>query len=261
MPRLLPIAAVFLAAVIAGSPAAAAETGAQATPKKRFNLPPNPLADPIMATDAFLDDHPDLRLRLLALEKYRAGKFEDALHYFRRASYYADKPSQGMVAEMLWEGKGAARDPALAYAWMDLAAERGYLGFLALREKYWDALDPGQRASAVRQGEGIYAEYGDKVAERRLHAALRRGSKSVVGSRTGFVGAVSIHIQGYGEIHASEYFAPKYWDPKQYREWHDQVWQKPLSGQVKVGEVEAVDDGKPATPPTPADPPVDEDPR
>ena len=195
------------------------------------------------------------------VKAFDAGKYEDAFHYFRRASYYADKPSQGMVAEMLWEGKGTPRDPALAYAWMDVAAERGYLGFLSLRERYWEALDAGDRERALREGEGIYAEYGDDVAEPRLNAALRRGSRSVVGSRTGFVGAVSIHIEGYGEIPASQYFAPKYWDPKQYREWHDQVWQKPLTGQVKVGDVETVGDGKPANPPPRRDPPTADDPR
>lgn len=217
--------------------------------KRKFNLPPNPLADPLMATNAFLDDHPDLRFRLLGLERYREGKYEEALTFFRRAALYADKPSQGMVAEMLWEGKGAPRDPVLAYAWMDLAAERQYLAFLSLRERYWDALDQTQRDKAVSEGASIYAQYGDAVAEPRLHTALRRGMRSVVGSRLGTVGAVSIHIQGYGEIHASQYFAPKYWDPKMYREWHDQVWQKPLTGQVKVGELETVrGDAQPEAP-------------
>ena len=253
------IAVFLLAACLSAN---AADGGVQEPPKKRFNLPPNPLADPLMATNAFLDDHPDLRLRLLALEKYRAGKLEDAFRYFRRAAYYADKPSQGMVAEMLWEGRGTPRDAALAYAWMDVAAERGYLGFLSLRERYWDALGQAERERALREGAGIYAEYGDEVAEPRLNAALRRGQRSVAGSRTGFVGAVSIYIEGYGEIPASQYFAPKYWDPKQYREWHDQVWQKPLTGQVKVGDVEAVGDRK-ATPttPQPDDPPGEQDPR
>ena len=250
-----PLAGLLLAAVLAPL---AGGAGAD-EPKKRFNLPPNPLADPLMATTAFLDDHPDLRFRLLALEKYRAGKFEEAFTFFRRASRYADKPSQGMVGEMLWEGKGTPQDRALAYAWMDLAAERRYLGFLSLRERYWDALDDAERERAVSEGEAIYAEFGDAVAEPRLNAALRRGSRNVVGSRTGFVGAVNIYIEGYGEIPASQYFAPKYWDPKQYREWHDRVWQKPLTGRVKVGDVETVDP-KPAPATVPRDRKLGDDP-
>ena len=69
----------------------------------------------------------DLRFRLHGLEEFKAGRHEDAFKFFQRASFYADKPSQGMVAEMLWNGQGVAKDPALAYAWMDLAAERGYV--------------------------------------------------------------------------------------------------------------------------------------
>ena len=122
-------------------------------------------------------------------------------------------------------------------------------------------MEEHQRARALREGEGLYAEYGDEVAEPRLNAALRRGSRNVVGSRTGFVGAVSIYIEGYGEIPASQYFAPKYWDPKQYREWHDQVWQKPLTGQVRVGELENVGDGKPATTPPREEPRAQPEPR
>src|SRR5690606_37219363 len=95
---------------------------------------------PVMITAGFLKAHPDLRYRLHGLEKYKERDFDDALKFFRRAAFYADKPSQGMVAEMYWRGEGVEQDRALAYAWMDLAAERGYRGFLGLRERYWNAL-------------------------------------------------------------------------------------------------------------------------
>src|SRR5690606_38552198 len=64
--------------------------------------PPDPTQDSLMITAGFLNGHPDLRFRLLALEKRQAGKLDDAFRFFQRAAYYADKPSQGMVAEMLW---------------------------------------------------------------------------------------------------------------------------------------------------------------
>src|SRR3546814_2441093 len=90
-----------------------------------------------MVTSGFLNSHPDLRYRLLGMEAMREDRHGDAFKFFRRAAHFADKPSQGMVAEMLWNGDGVERDRALAYAWMDLAAERGYAGFLGLRERYW----------------------------------------------------------------------------------------------------------------------------
>src|SRR3546814_9279963 len=76
-----------------------------------------------------------------------------------------------MVAEMLWNGDGVERDRALAYAWMDLAAERGYAGFLGLRERYWSALDEAGRARALEAGQEVYAHYGDAAARSEEHTS------------------------------------------------------------------------------------------
>ena len=75
--------------------------------------PANPTDDPTMISAGFLSGHPDLRYRLLGLDEFRKGNPEDAFRFFQRAAFYADKPSQGMVAEMLWTGQGIARDRAL----------------------------------------------------------------------------------------------------------------------------------------------------
>src|SRR5690606_19441441 len=66
--------------------------------------PSDPTADPVMVTSGFLNSHPDLRYRLLGMEAMREDRHEDAFKFFRRAAHFADKPSQGMVAEMLWNG-------------------------------------------------------------------------------------------------------------------------------------------------------------
>src|SRR3546814_148199 len=121
-------------------------------------LPPDPTENPVMVTSGFLNSHPDLRYRLLGMEAMREDRHGDAFKFFRRAAHFADKPSQGMVAEMLWNGDGVERDRALAYAWMDLAAERGYAGFLGLRERYWSALDEAGRARALEAGQEVRSE-------------------------------------------------------------------------------------------------------
>jgi len=220
-------------------------------------LPPDPNTDPVITTAGFLSWHPDLRFRLLGQEALRRDRPEDAFKYFRRAAFYADKPSQGMVAEMLWNGNGVERDRALAYAWMDLAAERGYRGFLALRERYWDELDETGRARAIEVGQEVYARYGDSAAKPRIVTQLRRGRRQAVGSRTGATGNVQIHVagpSGYERIDGSKFYAPRYWDPEQYQQWHDAIWQKPRIGRVTVGDVEpdvgaAVGSRVPATAP------------
>ena len=126
----------------------------------------------VMSSAGFLSAHPDLRWRaegLDALEKDRAG---EAFDYFKRAARYADKPSQAMVAEMLWTGTGVPADRPLAYAWMDVAAERAYIPFLAKREQYWNALSAAEQARALEIGAGIYDEYADTVAKERLERLL-----------------------------------------------------------------------------------------
>jgi TPR repeat protein len=69
----------------------------------------------------------------MGMQVYKYKHREYAMQPFRRASFFADQPSQGMVAEMYWNGDGVPCDRALAYARMDLAAERGYASFLGLR--------------------------------------------------------------------------------------------------------------------------------
>lgn len=200
--------------------------------------------DQLVTSETFLSAHPDLRFRHLGLKAQGEGRPEEAFVFFRRAARYADKVSQAMVAEMLWTGEGVERDPVLAYAWMDLAAERSYRGFLTLRERYWNRRDPEQQAEAIRRGEAVYAEYGDATARPRIDAALRRARSRMTGSRTGFTGNVQIFIAGPGgqmlSIDGSRFYDPKFWDPELYQAWHDAVWMEPRTGNVDIGDIEAV---------------------
>ena len=202
-----------------------------------------------MTSEAFLSGHPDLRYRLLGLDEIKQGKHANAFRFFQRAAYYADKPSQGMVAEMLWTGQGVPRDQALAYAWMDLAAERGYLPFLGARERYWAGLSEAERVRAVEEGQAVYSTYGDAAAKPRIASILRRARKEVTGSRTGSVGSLQVYVagpSGFERIDGSKFYDPKYWDSEKYQAWQDAIWMKPRIGRVTVGEVDAVRDGKPA---------------
>lgn len=206
-------------------------------------VPPEPAEDALLITAGFLSHHQDLKYRLLGLEAYQEKRFDDALRYFRRASYYADKPAQGMVAEMYWNGEGTPRDRALAYAWMDLAAERGYRGFLGMRERYWAQLDAAERERALTEGEEVYARFGDAAAKPRYERMLRQGRREMTGSRTGFNRGVQIEIPGPGGsqmIEGSKYYDERYWDAQKYWAWQDQIWMKPKIGRVDVGDAEVV---------------------
>ena len=200
--------------------------------------------DPALLTEGFLAAHPDLRWRLEGLRAYEAEDYPLALTYLRRAARHADKAAQAIIAEMHWRGLGVTQDRALGYAWMDIAAERLYPDFLAHREAYWEALTATEREDAIARGQAILAEYGDEIAKPRLEKVLKREKRKVTGSRIGFVGSLTIipftgPLAGSGmTLTGDQYYADKYWEPKAYWAHQDQVWNAPLRGRVKVGEVE-----------------------
>ncbi|WP_411832425.1 sel1 repeat family protein [Pseudoxanthomonas mexicana] len=216
------------------------------TPPKR-NL--NPTIDPMLIAAGFLDSHPDLRHRTRGLEEYGDRNFAKAFDEFRRAGWYSDKPSQAIVGEMYWIGLGTVKDRALAYIWMELAAERGYLSFVEKRRMYWQHLDEDERARVQKDAPSLRAEYADEAAEPRLQAALRRERRQMTGSRVGsMANPVQIVVPGVGTIDSSQYYDPKYWEPRLYRQWQDSIWTSLRIGRVSVGEVEQVGDA-PSTPP------------
>ncbi len=204
-------------------------------------LPSDPTEDPLLISAGFLNGHPDLRFRMLGMEKQRANDLQAAFGFFQRAGFYGDKVSQAMVAEMLWNGTGTAVNRPLAYAWMDLAAERGYKGFLELREHYWAALNEAERVQAVTEGEAVYARFGDAAAEPRLALAMRREQKRMTGSRTGFAGNVKILVPGPNgtteQIDGTKFYDSRYWDPAQYRQWQDTIWSTPRVARVDIGSM------------------------
>ena len=200
----------------------------------------------VLNNTGFLGAHPDLRWRkegMAALEDDRAS---EAFTYFRRAARYADKPSQAMVAEMLWTGTGVPRDRPQAYAWMDIAAERAYVPFVSKREEYWEALDEAGRERALEVGRPLYEEYRDAVAQERLERKLEKAKRKITGSRVGFVGFLKVVVAGPGgigiAIDGERFYDDKYWEPDLYWAWQDSIWKDPPTGTVTVEPLEVVDD-------------------
>lgn len=197
-------------------------------------------------TDGYLASHPDQWFRLLGDRARQQGRLEQARAYFLRAARYADKLSQGALAEMYWNGEGGEGDRARAYAWMDLAAERGAPLLLAHRERYWSQLTPAERTRALREGEAVYAEYGDAVAKPRLAKKLHQGRMRVTGSRAGWVGHLSICLDPGPEgcqaaVTGEQYYADRHWRPEKYWEWQDRILFTPApKGKVKIGPLEPV---------------------
>lgn len=192
----------------------------------------------IVESDSFRRGHPDMRWRRDALEAFEAGDMRNAHARFRRAARYADKPSQAMVAEMLWEGTGTTADRPLAYAWMDLAAERHDREFLLKREFYWSQLSPAEQARALLVGQAVYAEFGDAVAKPRHALALARVKRDITGSRTGWTGFMKMQPFKNGmalfPMDSTVFFSDEYWQPERYWEWQEATWRNYRRGVIDV---------------------------
>lgn len=197
----------------------------------------------IVQSSVFLHYHPDLRHRrdgFLALER---GAFDLALRYFTRAAYFGDKAAQAMVAQMYRDGTGVVQDRSLAYAWMDLAAERGYPVFVAYRERFWGDLSAAERERAVEVGGTVYSEYGDKVAKPRMEHMLRKGRMDFTGSRVGYV-PFGLEVKvvsptgGWMTIPDDKAYEKRFWHASDYFEWQDAVFRRPVRGAVEVGPIE-----------------------
>lgn len=197
-------------------------------------------ADPdVVHGEGYLAVHPDQAWRIHGIAALRDGRNEEAIVFLRRAARHADKPAQALLGSIYWEGRaGVPADKALAYVWMDLAAERGYRDFLLTREHYWDAMDAAERERALKEGVAIHDEYADAIAQPRLNRILRRARNEMTGSRVGFVGALRVRPvrgQGLDEISGSQYYDARHWDAKQYWKAQDALWSPAPQGHVEVG--------------------------
>lgn len=205
--------------------------------------------------------HPNERHRLYGQKAAATGNWRDAAKAFRMAARYADKYSQHRLSLLYWHGVGVREDRVLGYLWADIAAERGYPQFLAIRERMWRELAPAQQADVIRRGPALYAEYGDPASKRRFELALTQSRLNVTGSRTGFDGGVGItsgdKLRGTmanvnDALILATVHAPSRTDPQRYWEAEDRAWK---NGIVRVGEIGDAEAG--AAQPAPADGPDD----
>jgi hypothetical protein len=199
--------------------------------------------------------HPDQMYRNVGLRAYKDGDKELAMRDFLKASRYADKLSQSMVAMMYWDGDGIAVDRPRGYAWMDLAASRGYRDLLLQREAYWRRLSNAERKQALEIGQQVYAEYSDQRGLDRLVLRFAMARANVTGSHLGWAGNGVTEFPTAGLMHMrldfSRLYDPALWQPANYERLKDLQWQlnSPLGGHVVVGPLQALPGPLEAAPP------------
>ena len=247
--RLLPRLAILVSAACL----LAVNAGAQTADMPASGMPSGAAAVAVDTDQRSVDDydalikmaanHPNELFRLYAAKSAANGDWAHAAKMFRNAARYADKYSQHRLSLLYWHGVGMRADRVEGYIWADLAAERGYPQFLAIREKMWGELTPQQQAEAVSRGKKMYAEFGDPKAKKRFQTALAQGKRKITGSHTGFFNRLYVSTIGpdrqlFGSIGGANLdtmYDQARTDPKKYWEFEDFVWK---NATVTVGEIE-----------------------
>lgn len=214
--------------------------------------------------------HPDLFGEFAGMRLYYEGHYKAAIKYFKYGARYADKLSQLSIGLMYENGRGVAKDPVTACAWIALAAERKFPTFIATRNRVCEALTPAQHDQAVAVLDKLMPIYGDKVAKKRMVRALAQARTEMTGSRTGFnygietvgtsksCGGPVIQGTTMAGCGSMDFWSPWRWDPKKYFAARDAHWR----GVVTVGSLEkqseahakAADATKTSTPPVGSQP-------
>ena len=227
------IVPLLLAAAFA-APATAAGADAKAPPRL-YEIPK------ALLTDGFLAAHPDIYYRMRGVERDKARNFASAFKQYRHAAWFGDKPSQARLGEMYWNGDGTQGDRVRGFLWMALAAERGQREFSLLKLYYWQHLDAAEQARARELEQGMLAEFGDKAAKHRLGTVMRREQRKTTGSMLGYNAAMGPLFMSNG-LDPELYYAEVFWNPEEYLEFRDRIFEQQYEGRVDVGRPEQLPD-------------------
>ena len=201
---------------------------------------------------SFAEHTPGYRHYNEAMASYRAGQYPSAKYKFKVAARWGDKLSQFNLGVMNYHGQGTPQNPARAWAWTTLAAERGYPMMLDMADQMYQSLSRAQRREgrAILENE-LKPEFGDEVAVERAAAHMRRERRRATGSRTGAIGALTIIDPSGRSRSGREFYRAEAWDFHQVLAAEAQLFDGIGSGVVTLRDI---DDAAPA-----ADEPEDVD--
>lgn len=174
---------------------------------------------------------------------YENGWYFNARHRFRKAARYADKMAQHNLGVIYYRGDGVERDPARAWAWFELAAERDYPEFVGIANAVWDELPPAQRQRGRAFLDELLPEYADEIAVPRAVQRMEWDRQYMTGSRVGFVRNLEIYdINSAMPRTGEEYYAAHKWNFHAVIEQEKDIFEALARARVTIGELEFVED-------------------
>lgn len=177
---------------------------------------------------------------------YRSGNYMGAFWHYTNAAVWADKFAQYNIGVMYLRGEGVEFDAVRGWAWLELAAERGYPDMVRAADDLYEMLDEEQR----REGERILREellpdYGDATrvpaTARRMERELRRAT----GTRTGSKAALSslrVYDGSGVSRRGDEFYDPAKWDFERIVRFETQLMKDLAGAGATLGEFRVLED-------------------
>jgi len=168
----------------------------------------------LMTIDNYAINTPSWTHMVEGLRSYRNGEFKRAFGRFRLASNWANKHAQAWIGWMYTLGQGVEKDVPRAYAWLTLAAERGYPTFVADVEALSDAMSREELAHGeLILNQELLPQLGDEVAVRRTSREMWSERMKVSGSRVGYTGRLQVvDHSDLGTFYGGAFYAADRWN-------------------------------------------------
>jgi hypothetical protein len=140
----------------------------------------------IAVADNFADRTPGDRHLGEGLRAYERGRYSRAMTSFVSAARWADKIAQYNLGVMYLYGQGVDADPARAWAWLSLSAERNYPLMTETADHIWERLNDDERERGKRiLNDELMDRFGDRHTVPRTARHMQRQMRRMAGTRTG----------------------------------------------------------------------------
>jgi len=191
-----------------------------------------------------LEHTPGARPYVQAMEDFRNGRMFSARHNFLEAAHWADKIAQYNLGVIHYQGHGVPVDRPRAWAWFDLAAERGYPQLVDMAALVWEEFDEREQAAARDIRAELAERYSDAVAIPRTARYMELEQRRMTGSRVGMIGNLTI-ITGDGVTRSGEDFYRR-----ENRDFYSVVgretalYRRLNTGRVEISDIDVIDEDK-----------------
>lgn len=145
--------------------------------------------------------NPSLEAYVAASVLYGDGQYQQAYDQFLVAAQWGNKLAQYNIGTMHQNGQGVAKDPARAWAWLQLSAERDYGALSAIADEVYAELSTEQQSRGTRiLNRELLPKFSDATVLPTVQRYLDRQYRMATGSRLGGSGSSQLIVQPNDEL-------------------------------------------------------------